>query len=188
MHVATSQIHLVQKYIGGVRGKPKLSTLGGSDWKITQARVAEAVTDLAGEMLAIQAERETQPGIAYPQDTAWQREFEESFLFEETEDQLRALEDIKRDMLRPRPMDRLLCGDVGYGKTELAIRAAFKVVEYGKQVAVLVPTTVLANSITRHFVSGWRLIRSRSRFFRAFAPSVSRTALSRRPAKGALTF
>ena len=144
VHVATSQIHLVQKYIGAVRGKPKLSTLGGSAWKNTKARVAEAVTDLAGEMLAIQAERETQPGIAFPQDTAWQREFEESFLFEETEDQLRALEDIKRDMLRPRPMDRLLCGDVGYGKTELAIRAAFKVVEYGKQVAVLVPTTVLA--------------------------------------------
>jgi transcription-repair coupling factor (superfamily II helicase) len=144
VHVATSQIYLVQKYIGAVRSKPKLSTLGGTAWKNTKARVSEAVTDLAGEMLAIQAERETQPGIAFPQDTTWQREFEESFLFEETEDQLRALQDIKADMLRPRPMDRLLCGDVGYGKTELAVRAAFKAVEYGKQVAVLVPTTVLA--------------------------------------------
>jgi transcription-repair coupling factor (superfamily II helicase) len=144
VHVAVSQIDVVQKYIGTFRGKPKLSMLGGAAWKRTKARVAEAVVDLAAEMLAIQAQRETEPGIAYPQDTEWQRELEESFLYTETEDQLRALAEMKSDMIRPRPMDRLLCGDVGYGKTELAIRAAFKVVEYGKQVAVLVPTTVLA--------------------------------------------
>ena len=144
VHVASSQIHIVQKYIGTFRGKPRLSKLGGTAWKKTKARVAEAVTDLAAEMLVIQAERATRPGSAYPQDTTWQREFEDAFLFTETEDQLRALDEVKADMIRPQPMDRLLCGDVGYGKTELAMRAAFKTVEYGKQVAVLVPTTVLA--------------------------------------------
>lgn len=144
VHTAVSQIHLVQKYIGSVRGKPALSTLGGTAWRKTKERVAASVSDLAGELLVIQAERATRPGVAFPGDTAWQREFEGSFLYEETPDQLRALDEIKTDLSRPRPMDRLLCGDVGFGKTELAIRAAFKVVEYGKQVAVLVPTTVLA--------------------------------------------
>jgi transcription-repair coupling factor (superfamily II helicase) len=144
VHVPVSQIHLVQKYIGSFHGRPKLSKVGGQGWKRTKERVAEAVTDLAAELLAVQARRATEAGIAYPQDTEWQREFEGSFLYQETEDQLRALDEVKTDMTRPRPMDRLLCGDVGYGKTELAVRAAFKAVEYGKQVAVLVPTTVLA--------------------------------------------
>jgi len=144
LHVPVSQIHVVQKYVGSFRGRPKLSKLGGSAWKRTKERVAEAVTDLAAELLAVQAARATQPGIAFPQDTIWQREFEGSFLYTETPDQLTALADVKADMQRPRPMDRLLCGDVGFGKTELAIRAAFKTVEFGKQVALLVPTTVLA--------------------------------------------
>lgn len=144
VHVPVSQIHLVQKYIGAGRGRPTLSKLGGTAWKRAKQRVEEAVTDLAAELLAIQAERASRPGIAYPQDTLWQREFEGSFLYEETEDQLHALDELKRDMCGPQPMDRLLCGDVGFGKTELAIRAAFKAVEYGRQVAVLVPTTVLA--------------------------------------------
>ncbi len=144
VHVPISQIHVVQKYIGSFRGKPKLSKLGGTAWKKTKQRVAEAVTDLAAELLAVQARRAAEAGVAYPQDTEWQHEFEGAFLYEETEDQLRTLDDIKSDLTRPRPMDRLLCGDVGYGKTELAMRAAFKVVEYGRQVAVLVPTTVLA--------------------------------------------
>ena len=144
VHVPVSQIHVVQKYIGSFRGRPKLSKVGGLTWKRTKQRVAKAVTDLAAEMLAIQAQRALEAGIAYPHDTDWQREFEGAFLYEETEDQLRAADEIKRDLTRPRPMDRLLCGDVGYGKTELAMRAAFKVVEYGKQVAILVPTTVLA--------------------------------------------
>ncbi|MFO0838319.1 MAG: transcription-repair coupling factor [Phycisphaerae bacterium] len=144
VHVPTSQIHVVQKYVGSVRGKPQLSKLGGQAWKRTKERVADAVTDMAAELLAIQAQRSTREGIAYPQDTLWQREFEGAFLYTETEDQLRALGEIKGDMTRPRPMDRLICGDVGFGKTELAMRAAFKTVEYGKQVAVLVPTTVLA--------------------------------------------
>ncbi len=148
VHVPVSQIHLVQKYIGSFHGRPKLSKVGGQGWKRTKERVAEAVTDMAAELLAVQARRATEAGIAYPQDTEWQREFEGAFIYQETEDQLRALDEVKADMTRPRPMDRLLCGDVGYGKTELAIRAAFKAVEYGKQVAVLVPTTVLAE---QHF-------------------------------------
>ncbi|MBW7907005.1 MAG: transcription-repair coupling factor [Phycisphaerae bacterium] len=148
VHVPVSQIHVVGKYIGSVRGKPALSKLGGTAWKRTKERVADSVTDLAAEMLAIQAQRATQAGVAFPQDTTWQREFEESFLYTETPDQLRALDEIKADMTRPRPMDRLVCGDVGFGKTELAIRAAFKTVEYGRQVGVLVPTTVLAE---QHF-------------------------------------
>ncbi|RMF79932.1 MAG: transcription-repair coupling factor, partial [Planctomycetota bacterium] len=145
VHVPTSQVQLVQKYIGGLRGgKPRLSKLGAGAWKRTKARVEEAVTDLAAELIALQAERETKGGVAYPRDTTWQREFDGAFPFTETQDQLVAIEEIKNDLIRPRPMDRLVCGDVGFGKTELAMRAAFKVVEYGKQVAVLVPTTVLA--------------------------------------------
>ncbi|MBL8878031.1 MAG: transcription-repair coupling factor [Phycisphaerales bacterium] len=151
VNVPTSQIHLVQKYIGSGRGKPALSKLGTSAWKRTKDRVSEAVSDLAAELLSIQAARATQAGIAYPHDTQWQREFEGSFPYQETEDQLKSLAEIKNDMQSVRPMDRLLCGDVGFGKTELAIRAAFKVVEYGKQVAVLVPTTVLAEQHFRSF-------------------------------------
>jgi len=144
LHVPVSQIALVQKYIGAGAVRPPLSKLGGTRWKNTKARVEEAVSDLAAEMLKVQALREAQPGSAYPADTDWQREFEQSFIYTETEDQVVVLKDIKADMSRERPMDRLLCGDVGYGKTELAMRAAFKAAEYGKQVAVLVPTTVLA--------------------------------------------
>jgi transcription-repair coupling factor (superfamily II helicase) len=151
MHVPVSQIDLVQKYIGAGASSPPLSKLGGTRWSKTKERVAESVGDLAAELLRLQAMRASQPGIAYPDDTQWQREFEGGFIYTETEDQLTALDEIKRDMRRPGPMDRLLCGDVGYGKTELAIRAAFKAVEYGKQVAVLVPTTVLAEQHERTF-------------------------------------
>ncbi|MCA9244669.1 MAG: DEAD/DEAH box helicase, partial [Phycisphaerales bacterium] len=144
VHTPVSQIHVVQKYIGAAKGKPVLSKVGGSAWKRARDRVADAVSDLAAELLALQARRATDEGIAYPSDTHWQAEFEDAFPYTETEDQLRALGEIKSDLTRPRPMDRLICGDVGFGKTELAIRAAFKVIEYGKQVAVLAPTTVLA--------------------------------------------
>ncbi|MBP7934026.1 MAG: transcription-repair coupling factor [Phycisphaerae bacterium] len=151
MHVPVSQIDLVQKYIGAGAASPQLSKLGGTRWAKTKERVEEAVSDLAAELLRIQAVRASQPGISFPEDTPWQREFEGSFIYTETEDQLSAMTDIKRDMRKSMPMDRLLCGDVGYGKTELAIRAAFKAVEYGKQVAVLVPTTVLAEQHERTF-------------------------------------
>ncbi|MBX3360539.1 MAG: transcription-repair coupling factor [Phycisphaeraceae bacterium] len=153
LHVPATQIDLVQRYIGGFGGKPKLSTLGGSRWKAQKERVAESVKDLAAELLRVRAAREHMPGIAYPADTQWQHEFEEEFPYEETEDQLAALAGIKRDMQSERPMDRLVCGDVGFGKTELAIRAAFKACEFGKQVAILVPTTVLAEQHERTFKS-----------------------------------
>jgi transcription-repair coupling factor (superfamily II helicase) len=144
LHVPVTQIHLVQKYVGSAHGRPPLSVLGGTNWSKQKEKVAEAVEKLASEMLEVQAAREHTPGVAFPADTVWQKEFENAFPYPPTEDQARSAEEIKLDLGRPRPMDRLLCGDVGYGKTEVAMRAAFKVVEYGKQVAVLVPTTVLA--------------------------------------------
>jgi transcription-repair coupling factor (superfamily II helicase) len=151
MHVPVTQIDLVQKYIGAGATPPPLTKLGGTRWTKTKERVEESIEDLAGDLLRIQATRASQPGIAYPEDTPWQNEFEGSFIYTETEDQLTALAELKKDLRRPSPMDRLLCGDVGYGKTELAMRAAFKVAEYGKQVAVLVPTTVLAEQHERTF-------------------------------------
>jgi len=153
LHVPVTQIHLVQKYVGGAHGRPPLSVLGGTRWSKQKEEVAEAVQKLAAELLEVQASREQMPGIAYPKDTAWQQEFESAFPYTATEDQVRSVEEIKTDMAKPRPMDRLLCGDVGYGKTEVAIRAAFKVVEFGKQVAVLVPTTVLSEQHEETFKS-----------------------------------
>ena len=134
----------MSKYIGAGKASPLLSVLGGKKWTKAKAQANEAVIDLAGEMLSIQAAREARKGHAYAADTHWQHEFESSFMFEETPDQLDSIESCKRDMESSRPMDRLICGDVGFGKTEVAIRAAFKAVMGGKQVAVLVPTTILA--------------------------------------------
>jgi len=151
LYVPVTQIDLVQKYIGAAGIKPQLSKLGGTRWAKTKEKVEESVSELATELLRIQARRASQTGIGYPDDTLWQREFEGSFIYTETEDQLIALAEIKRSMRKEQPMDLLLCGDVGYGKTELAMRAAFKAVEYGKQVAVLVPTTVLAEQHERTF-------------------------------------
>ena len=151
IHVPATQIEQVQKYVGGHGGAPPLSVVGGTRWKNQKEKTNEAVRDLAAEMLRVQAARESMPGIRFPGDTAWQNEFEAEFPYDETEDQLIALTQIKKDMTADRPMDRLLCGDVGYGKTELAIRAAFKAAEFGKQVAVLVPTTVLAEQHGRTF-------------------------------------
>ena len=144
IHVPVSQVDLVQKYIGASGRRPQLSKLGGKRWKKTKEQVAEAVSELAESLLRVQATRAAREGIAYPADTEWQREFEAAFMYEETEDQLRVAEEISADLGKPQPMDRLVCGDVGYGKTELAMRAAFKVMEFGRQVAMLVPTTVLA--------------------------------------------
>ncbi|MCC6952125.1 MAG: transcription-repair coupling factor [Phycisphaerales bacterium] len=151
LYVPAMHIDKVQKYVGGFHGKPPLSTLGGTRWRAQKERVSESVRDLAAELMRVRAAREHLPGIAYPADTTWQREFEDEFPYEETEDQLASLSEIKKDMQRARPMDRLVCGDVGFGKTELAIRAAFKAVESGRQVAVLVPTTVLAEQHERTF-------------------------------------
>ena len=151
LHVPVAQIDKVQKYIGGFAGKPPLSALGGKRWQSQKEQVRDSVKDLAGELLRVQAARESMPGVRFPADTAWQKEFEAEFPYQETEDQIAALIEIKKDMTTERPMDRLLCGDVGYGKTELAIRAAFKAAEFGKQVAVLVPTTLLAEQHERTF-------------------------------------
>jgi transcription-repair coupling factor (superfamily II helicase) len=151
VYVPVSKIDLVQKYVGGSRTEPELSKYGGTSWQNKKDRVEAAVIDMAGDMVELQALREAQPGIAFPPDTEWQSEFEAAFPFQETPDQISTIGEIKRDMERIRPMDRLICGDVGYGKTELAIRAAFKTVDNGKQVAVLVPTTVLAEQHFRTF-------------------------------------
>lgn len=144
LYVPTDQVHLLQKYIGAEGEAPRLHKMGGSDWLKAKTKAKAAATDLARELLALYAERQVSAGFAFEPDTPWQREFEESFPFEETPDQLAALVEIKADMEKPLPMDRLLCGDVGFGKTEVALRAAFKAVAGGKQVAALVPTTVLA--------------------------------------------
>ncbi len=151
VYVPASKIDLVQKYVGGAKTDPELSKFGGTAWGKRKARVQEAVLDLASDMIGMQALREAQPGIAYPPDTEWQAEFEAAFPYRETPDQLTTAAEIKADMQRARPMDRLICGDVGYGKTELAMRAAFKAIDNGRQVAVLVPTTVLAEQHYRTF-------------------------------------
>ncbi|MDP6153323.1 MAG: transcription-repair coupling factor [Phycisphaeraceae bacterium] len=151
LHVPATDIDLVQKYIGGFHGTPPLSLLGGKRWTKTKRQVEDAVKDLAAGMLRIQAARAAMPGVGFPTDTKWQREFEAEFPYTETEDQIAAIAETKRGMIDERPMDRLICGDVGFGKTEVAIRAAFKAAEFGKQVAVLVPTTVLAEQHERTF-------------------------------------
>ncbi|MCH2147668.1 MAG: transcription-repair coupling factor, partial [Phycisphaerales bacterium] len=156
LHAPATQANLVQKYIGAFKGKPKLSALGGTAWNNQKDKAKDAVVQLAEEMLRVHAQREAAPGIAFQQDTEWMHEFESSFPFEETEDQLSAIEAVKEDMQSPRPMDRLVCGDVGFGKTEVAIRAAFKATESGYQVAVLVPTTVLAIQHHRTFAKRLR--------------------------------
>ena len=142
IYLPVEQINRISRYSGGE--DPALSKLGGAEWVRTKARVKKAVTDLAKELLEIYAARAAAPGFAYPEDTPWQQELEASFPYEETLDQLRATAEMKADMEAGRPMDRLVVGDVGYGKTEVALRGVFKAIQGGKQVAILVPTTVLA--------------------------------------------
>ncbi|RLQ91711.1 transcription-repair coupling factor [Falsibacillus albus] len=144
LYVPVEQIELVQKFVGSEGKEPKLYKLGGSEWKRVKNKVKSSVQDIADDLIKLYAEREASKGYTFSPDGDMQREFETSFAYQETEDQLRSIQEIKRDMERERPMDRLLCGDVGYGKTEVAIRAAFKAVMDGKQVAILVPTTILA--------------------------------------------
>jgi len=151
IQVSVRNIALVQKYIGTSPKRPKLSKVGSKRWLKQKEKVARSVADLAAELLEVQAKRQTMGGIKFAEDSNWQAEFEESFPYQETPDQTTAAEQIKADMRQLMAMDRLLCGDVGYGKTELAMRAAFKAVENGKQVAVLVPTTVLCVQHGRTF-------------------------------------
>lgn len=144
LFVPTDQVQFLQKYIGAEGETPRLSHLGGAEWNRIKAKAKASVEDIAKDLIKLYAKRRSTPGFAFSEDTPWQREFEDSFPYEETPDQLAAVREIKSDMEKPMPMDRLLCGDVGFGKTEVALRAAFKAVMGGKQVAVLVPTTVLA--------------------------------------------
>ncbi|MEW6016403.1 MAG: transcription-repair coupling factor [Candidatus Zixiibacteriota bacterium] len=143
LYVPIEEFNRVGKY-AGKDAAPKLTTLGGTSWEKIKARTKKAIADMAADLLKIYAERKSRPGYAFGPDTTWMKQLEASFIYEETPDQLKAIETIKSDMQKPVPMDRLVCGDVGYGKTEVAVRAAFKAVEAGKQVAVLVPTTILA--------------------------------------------
>ena len=152
LYVPVTEAHLVSKYVGAGKAHPPLNTLGGTRWHKAKEQTEKAVRDVAAELLRIQAVRETQPGHACKPDTQWQREFESSFIYEETPDQMTAIAETKTDMERAKPMDRLICGDVGFGKTEVAIRAAFKCVMDGKQAAILVPTTVLAQQHFNNFV------------------------------------
>ena len=145
LYIPVDQLGMLQKYVGGDGVTPRLNKLSGSEWKQTKARAQKAVNDMAEELIRVSAARMNEKGYAFSEDTVWQHEFEDSFPYAETDDQLRCVDEIKGDMEKDSPMDRLLCGDVGFGKTEVAARALFKCVADGKQAAVLVPTTLLAN-------------------------------------------
>lgn len=152
LYVPINQMDMIQKYIGAEGKQPKLNKLGGAEWGKAKAKVKGAVKDLAKDLVQLYSKRQSCKGFIYSSDTQWQKEFEDMFPYDETEDQLAAIEDVKRDMESGKVMDRLICGDVGYGKTEVAIRAAFKAIQDGKQVAYLVPTTILAQQHYNTFV------------------------------------
>jgi transcription-repair coupling factor (superfamily II helicase) len=151
LFIPTTNMDLIQKYVGSEGREPRLNKLGGTEWARTKKRVKESLKELAASLIRLQAERKSISGYAFSPDTVWQRQFEEAFDYEETPDQLKCVEEIKRDMESDVIMDRLLCGDVGYGKTEVALRAAFKAVMDGRQVAFLVPTTVLCSQHYENF-------------------------------------
>ena len=151
LYVPTNSLDSVRKYIGAGDASPKINKLGGKEWESTKKKVKSNLREVARELIELYAKRQKAAGYAFSKDTQWQRQFEEDFPYKETDDQLRCIEETKKDMEMPKPMDRLLCGDVGYGKTEVAIRAAFKSVMDQKQVAYLVPTTVLANQQYEEF-------------------------------------
>ncbi|RJQ71645.1 transcription-repair coupling factor [Pseudonocardiaceae bacterium YIM PH 21723] len=154
LFVPTDQLDQVSRYVGGEL--PTLNKLGGSDWKNTKAKAKKAVREIAAHLVQLYAARQSAPGYAFGEDTPWQRELEDAFPYTETVDQFAAIEDVKADMRKAVPMDRVICGDVGYGKTEIAVRAAFKAVQDGKQVAVLVPTTLLAQQHLNTFIGRMR--------------------------------
>ena len=152
LYVPVDQLDLVQKYIGSEGNSPKINKLGGAEWQKAKAKARKSINEIAQDLVKLYAARATLKGHSFGKDTEWQRQFEDEFPYEETPDQLASLEEIKRDMESDKPMDRLLCGDVGYGKTEVAIRAAFKAIMDGKQVAFLVPTTILADQHYNNFI------------------------------------
>ena len=156
LYLPVDQIDFLQKYVGGEGGAARVSSLGGQEWTRIKNRVKASVQELAAELLSLYAAREATKGHVFPADQIWQGEFEDRFPFEETPDQLRAVQEVKDDMEKSRPMDRLLCGDVGYGKTEVSLRAAFKAVMGGKQAAFLVPTTILAQQHYENFLERFK--------------------------------
>ena len=151
LYIPTSDLDSIRKYIGGDTIKPKINKLGSKDWEKTTNKVKNNLREVARDLIELYAKRENSQGFAFSKDTPWQKEFEDSFPYQETDDQLRCIAEVKKDMESPRPMDRLLCGDVGYGKTEVALRAAFKAVMDHKQVAYLAPTTILAEQQYQEF-------------------------------------
>ena len=151
LYVPTSSLDTVRKYVGGGEAAPALNKLGGKEWLNTTRKVKKHLQEIAKDLIELYARRRNAKGYAFSQDTPWQKQFEDSFPYQETDDQLRCIEEVKQDMEKPEPMDRLLCGDVGYGKTEVAIRAAFKAVMDQKQVAYLVPTTILSDQQFKEF-------------------------------------
>jgi len=166
LYVPTDQLEQVTRYVGGEQ--PALHRLGGADWAKAKGRARKAVREIAGELIRLYAARTSAPGHAFAPDTPWQRELEDAFPYIETPDQLAAIDEVKQDMEEPIPMDRLICGDVGYGKTEIAVRAAFKAVQDGKQVAVLVPTTLLvqqhASTFAERYANFPLVVKPLSRF------------------------
>ncbi|MDA8371380.1 MAG: transcription-repair coupling factor [Nocardiopsaceae bacterium] len=166
LFVPTDQLDEVTRYVGGEA--PTLSKMGGADWSKTKSRARKVVREIAGDLIRLYSARQASPGHAFAPDTPWQRELEDAFPYVETPDQMAAIEEVKRDMEKPVPMDRLICGDVGYGKTEVAVRAAFKAVQDGKQAAVLVPTTLLVqqhmSTFTERYASFPVTVKAMSRF------------------------
>ncbi len=152
LYVNLNYIGKIQKYTSQEGAEPKLSKLGSAEWARKKARTKKKIKEIARDLIKLYAERKSQPGFVFPADTIWQKEFEAGFIYEDTADQAQSTTDVKKDMESPSPMDRLICGDVGYGKTEVAIRAAFKAVQAGKQTALLCPTTILAQ---QHYMTFW---------------------------------
>ena len=177
LFVPTDSLDQVTKYVGGEA--PSLSRLGGSDWAKTKGRARKAVKEIAAELIRLYSARMATKGHAFAPDTPWQRELEDAFAYVETPDQLAAIDEVKADMEKPLPMDRVICGDVGYGKTEVAVRAAFKAVQDGKQVAVLVPDhAARPTSTCRPSPSGWRSSRSTIRELSRFTPAADVDAIA----------
>ncbi len=186
LFLPTERIGQLEKYIAPDGSVPRLHKMGGAQWTRTKARAAQSVAELADKLTALYAERELAQGYAFPPDTPWQREFEEAFPYEETADQLQATAEIKASMEAPQPMDRLLCGDVGFGKTEVALRAVFKAVMGGKQVAVLVPTTVLSQQHYRTFMERLSPFGVSVGVLNRFTPQQEKKELLRRAKAGRL--
>ncbi len=156
LFLPVENLDVIHKFVGNEGIKPKVNKLSSKDWQKQKSKAKKAVEEMAKYLIELYAKRANAKGFAFSEDTPWQGEFEDAFIYEETEGQLNAIKEIKEDMESPTPMDRLLCADVGYGKTEVAIRAAFKAVMDGKQVAVLVPTTILAQQHYNTFVERFK--------------------------------